>query len=55
MIKIVLDCYGGDTSPAANIDGAVLALERFAVFGLAHIAPPSSARKCGHSTGWHGR
>ena len=34
MIKIVLDCYGGDTSPAANIDGAVLALERFSDLSL---------------------
>ena len=34
MIKIVLDCYGGDTSPAANIEGAVLALERFSDLSL---------------------
>ncbi len=29
MIKIVLDCFGGDRSPSANLDGAVLALSRF--------------------------
>ena len=29
MIKIVLDCYGGDHSPAVNLDGAILALSRF--------------------------
>lgn len=27
MIKIILDCYGGDHSPQANIDGAIAALE----------------------------
>lgn len=29
MVKIVLDCFGGDRSPQANVDGALLALERF--------------------------
>ena len=28
MVRIVLDCYGGDNSPKSNIDGAVLALSR---------------------------
>ena len=28
MIRLVLDCFGGDHSPAANIDGALLALEQ---------------------------
>ena len=27
MIKLVLDCFGGDRSPEANVDGALLALE----------------------------
>ena len=26
MIKIIVDCYGGDHSPQANIDGAISAL-----------------------------
>ncbi|MBP5255535.1 MAG: phosphate acyltransferase PlsX, partial [Clostridia bacterium] len=26
MVKIVVDCFGGDRSPEANIDGALLAL-----------------------------
>lgn len=26
MIKIILDCFGGDNSPQANIDGAIIAL-----------------------------
>ena len=29
MIKIAVDCFGGDHSPNANIDGALLALARF--------------------------
>jgi len=29
MIKIIVDCQGGDRSPGANVDGALLALERF--------------------------
>ena len=27
MIKIIIDCYGGDHSPEANIDGALAAME----------------------------
>ena len=29
MVKIVVDCFGGDRSPDANIEGAVTALEKF--------------------------
>ena len=29
MIKLVLDCFGGDHSPDANIEGALMALEKF--------------------------
>lgn len=29
MIKIIVDCFGGDHSPGANIDGAIDALQRF--------------------------
>ena len=28
-MKFVIDCLGGDNSPAANVEGAVLALDRF--------------------------
>ena len=28
MIKIIIDCFGGDHSPQANIDGALAALEK---------------------------
>ena len=26
MIKIVIDCYGGDNSPIVNIEGAIKAI-----------------------------
>lgn len=29
MIKIIVDCFGGDHSPEANIDGAIAALRNF--------------------------
>ena len=29
MIKIIVDCFGGDHSPEANIDGAIAALKNF--------------------------
>ena len=29
MTKIILDCFGGDHSPEANIDGAIAALKQF--------------------------
>ena len=28
MIKIIVDCFGGDRSPMVNVEGAVLALEK---------------------------
>ena len=31
MIKIIIDCFGGDHSPEANVDGAVAALARIVV------------------------
>lgn len=29
MIKIIVDCFGGDKSPDANVEGSLLALEKF--------------------------
>ncbi len=29
MVKIIVDCFGGDKSPDANIEGAVSALKNF--------------------------
>ncbi|MBO4421877.1 MAG: phosphate--acyl-ACP acyltransferase, partial [Clostridia bacterium] len=28
MIKVAVDCFGGDNSPAANVEGALSALEK---------------------------
>ena len=28
MIKVVVDCFGGDNSPIANIEGALEALKK---------------------------
>ena len=28
MIKIIIDCFGGDHSPEANVDGALAALAK---------------------------
>ena len=32
MVKIVVDCYGGDHSPEANVDGALRALDEIKKF-----------------------
>lgn len=29
MIKLVIDCFGGDNSPKANIEGSIIALNKF--------------------------
>ena len=29
MIKIIVDCFGGDRSPGANVEGGVIALSNF--------------------------
>ena len=29
MIKIIVDCFGGDRSPGANVEGGIKALEKF--------------------------
>lgn len=34
MIKIAVDCFGGDRSPEANIDGSLAALEQFSNLSL---------------------
>ena len=28
MIKIVVDCFGGDRSPMVNVEGAILAVNK---------------------------
>jgi len=34
MIKLVIDCFGGDHSPQANIEGSLAALEKFSDLSL---------------------
>ncbi len=45
MIKIVLDCYGGDHSPEANIDGALAALEQLQDLQLVLSGDEAALRK----------
>lgn len=44
MIKIIVDCYGGDHSPQANIDGSLSALERFKDLSLILTGDESAIR-----------
>ena len=46
MIKIVLDCFGGDHSPEANVDGAIAALGQFDDLHLILSGNESALRKC---------
>ncbi|MCQ2156853.1 MAG: phosphate acyltransferase PlsX [Bacteroidales bacterium] len=44
MIKIIVDCFGGDHSPQANIDGSLSALERFKDLSLILTGDESAIR-----------
>ena len=44
MIKIIVDCFGGDHSPQANIDGSLSALERFKDLSLILTGDESTIR-----------
>ena len=46
MVKIILDCFGGDHSPHANIDGAVAALAAFSDLSLVLTGDEATIRKC---------
>ncbi|MCR5561449.1 MAG: phosphate acyltransferase PlsX [Bacteroidales bacterium] len=46
MMKIVLDCYGGDHSPEANVDGGLKALEAFPDLHLILTGDEASLRAC---------
>ena len=46
MVKIILDCFGGDHSPEANVEGGLLALERFPDLQLILTGDESSIRRC---------
>lgn len=44
MIKIAVDCFGGDNSPEANIDGSLAALESFSDLSLVLVGDESVIR-----------
>ena len=46
MVKIILDCFGGDHSPEANVEGGLLALERFTDLQLILTGDESAIRHC---------
>ena len=33
-MKLIIDCFGGDKSPSANIEGAIIALKAHSDLGL---------------------
>lgn len=45
MIKIVLDCFGGDHSPSVNVEGALLALKKEPELGLILTGDEALLRK----------
>ena len=44
MIKIAVDCFGGDKSPAANVEGSVLALRKYGDLSLVLTGDASAIR-----------
>ena len=46
MIKIVIDCFGGDHSPEANVEGALAALSRFPDLYLLLTGDENRLREC---------
>lgn len=45
MIRLALDCFGGDNSPKANVDGALLALPNFPDLELYLVGDEALIRK----------
>lgn len=46
MVKLILDCFGGDHSPEANVDGGLDALARFPDLYLILTGDESAIRRC---------
>ena len=46
MVKLILDCFGGDHSPEANIDGGLSALGRFPDLYLILTGDETTLRRC---------
>ena len=52
MIKIIIDCFGGDHSPEANVDGAVAALASFPDLQLVLSGDEATIRQCLEGRSW---
>lgn len=46
MIKIAVDCIGGDHSPGANVEGAVSALKKFEDITIVLYGDGNEIQKC---------
>ena len=46
MLKILLDCFGGDRSPQANVEGALAALKQFGDLHLILTGDESAIKTC---------
>ena len=46
MVKLILDCFGGDHSPEANVEGGLSALQQFPDLYLILTGDESAIRRC---------
>jgi glycerol-3-phosphate acyltransferase PlsX len=46
MVKIILDCFGGDHSPEANVEGGLAALDRFPDLHLILTGDEAALKRC---------
>ena len=46
MVKIILDCFGGDHSPDANVEGGLAALDRFPDLHLILTGDEAALKRC---------
>ena len=52
MIKIIVDCFGGDHSPEANVDGAIASLGKFEDLHLILSGDEAIIRRCLEGKHW---
>ena len=52
MIKIIVDCFGGDHSPEANVDGAIASLGKFKDLHLILSGDEAIIRRCLDGKQW---
>ena len=46
MIKILIDCFGGDHSPEANVDGALAAMAKLSDLNLILTGDEATLQNC---------